>query len=378
VISNDQYLRPMLDSGSSRVFNCNDRARKLVKDQVKDPYFFRMPKMHGLIVIKEANVEAAAKDSSLPVVATKLYLPYNQEDVYEGGRSIFFHDPRLLDILNEMFGLRGATITEPNLQHDLKILEILDGLPSLDGFLMRDALEIDGIAANENYFEVAGAERAAIYEFIRRKFEPLVRAACDQESALSSKVNQLIEKVWEAKDQDALDPLIRAFRFPAEEALAIFASWKGINFYTYEYYRGKQQRENFGLWLRDRAVPRNFVSKGDQDYIAKMRRGTVERFREQWNAVEGIARQYESLYANFLRAPEGVVQFLDFLRRSREIYWRMGDSLSKINHAIHCWDNVSASYAERRLPADKLTSLLEMLQLVLSGTDKAASAVVWQ
>jgi hypothetical protein len=378
VISNDQYLRPMLDSGSSRVFNCNDRARKLIDEKAADPYFFRLPKMHGLILIKEANVQGAKRDSSAPIVTTKLYLPYNQEDVYEGGRSVLFHDPRLLEILNELFGLKGATLAEPDLQHDLKILGILDRLPSLDGFLMRDALELDGIAANENYFEVSGPERAAIYEFIRRKFEPLVRAACDSESTITNKVDQLIEKIWEAKDQEALDPLIRAFRFPSDEALAIFASWKGINFYTYEYYRGKQQREQFGLWLRDRATPRNFVSKPDQDYLNQMRRTTIERFREQWNAVEAIAREYETLYANFLKVPEGVVKFLDFLRRAREIYWRMGDALSKINHGIHCWDSVTTGFVDRRLPADKLTYLFEILQLVLSGTDKMATAVVWQ
>ena len=378
MISNDQYLRPMLDSGSSRVFNCNDLSRKLLTDKVEEPYFFRLPKMHGLILIKEANVSSGRKEPGSPVVTTKLYLPYNQDDVYEGGRSIQFHDPRLLEILNELFGLKGATLAEPDLQHDLKVLGILDRLPSLDGFLMRDALELDGIAANENYFEVSGPERAAIYEYIRRKFEPLVRAACDGESTVTNKVNQLIEKVWEAKDQEALDPLIRAFRFPSDEALAIFASWKGINFYTYEYSRGKQQREQFGLWLRDRATPRNFVSKPDQDHLNRMRKLTIERFRDQWNAVESIAREYETLYANFLRVPEGVMKFLDFLRRAREIYWRMGDSLSKINHAIHCWDSVSTGFTDRRMPADKLTYLFEILQLVLAGTEKAGTSMVWQ
>jgi hypothetical protein len=56
----------------------------------------------------------------------------------------------------------------------------------------------------------------------------------------------------------------------------------------------------------------------------------------------------------------------------------MGDSLSKINHGIHCWDSVTASFTDRRLPADKLTYLFEILQLVLSGSDKMATAVVWQ
>jgi hypothetical protein len=378
LIVTDLYLRPMLDSGSSRVFNCNDRARKLVQEQVKDPYFFKQPKLHGLILIKEPNVNDTKRAADAPVVATKLYLPYNHDDIYEGGRSIFFHDPRLLDVLNELFGLRGAGLNEPDLQHDLKILGILDRLPSLDGFLMRDALELDGVAANENYFEVSGPERAAIQEFIRRKFEPLVRAACDSESALGNRVDQLIEKIWEAKDKTALDPLIRAFRFPEDEALSIFASWKGINFYTYEYYRAKKQREQFGLWLRDTATPRNFVSREDSEHLQQMRKVTVERLREQWASVEAIARQYENLYANFLRVPEGVVEFLKFLRQSRQIYWRMGDSLSRINHAIHCWDVTTRGYVERRLPADKLSNLFDTLQLVLGAAEQKVAAVVWE
>jgi len=64
---------------------------------------------------------------------------------------------------------------------------------------------------------------------------------------VSDKVTQLTDKIWEAKDRVALEPLIRAFRFPSDDAMSIFASWKGINFYTFEYYREKQKREQFGL-----------------------------------------------------------------------------------------------------------------------------------
>jgi len=226
LISNDQYLKPMLDSGSSRVFNCNDRARDLVKAKAETPFFFRVPRMHGLVLIKEVTIASAARRSAgVPLIGTKLYLPYNQDDVYEGGRSIFYHDPKMLNTLNELFGLRGANVAQSDLEHDLKILGILDRLPSLDGFLMRDALELDGIATNDLYFEIAGPERAAINQFIRRKFEPLVRAACEDQPKFSNKVDHLIDKVWEAKDREALEPLIRAFRFPDDEALAIFAAW---------------------------------------------------------------------------------------------------------------------------------------------------------
>ncbi len=368
----------MLDAGSSRVFNCNDRARKLMKEKAENPYFFKLPKLHGLILIKEAMLHASPGASRDRAVGTKLYVPYNQEDVYEGGRSSFCHTPRLLQFLNDLFGLRGAGVEDADVGHDLKILGILDRLPSLDGFLMRDALELDGIRVNESYFEVSEEERAVIHQFVRRKFEPLVERACGEQSA-PDKVNQLIDKVWEAKDKAALAPLISAFRFPEDEALRMFAAWKGINFYTFEYQRGQPLREKFALWLRDGALPRSFLAKGALDYLKQLRRTTTERLRETWNTLELITREYETLYERFLATPDGVGDFLRFLRRSHEIYWQMGDSLSKISHAIHCWKCMTVAYADRSLPAEKLAALLEALQLVLAGGgERVESAVVWQ
>lgn len=380
MISNDQYLRPMLNSGSSRVFNCNDCARKLMKEEVVDPYFFNLKRMHGLILIKETISQSEKRSSDDRVIGTKLYIPYNQDDVYEGGRSIFYHDPRLLDVLNEFFGLHNNSPDEADLRHDITILGVLDRLPSLDGFLMRDALELEGVAANELYFEVSKEERATIHDYVRRKFEPLVRRACGDGSPLVSQVNHLIDKIWEAKDKTALAPLTQAFRFPENDALAIFAAWKGINFYTFEYSRAKQKRERFGLWLRDGAVPRNVVAKHDLEFLKQQRRTTAEQLREHWSAIETISREYEQLYSRFLTTPDGVGDFLKFLRRSHEIYWTMGVALSKINHAVHCWE-VTANGpvgGDQRLPAEKLSHLLDMLQLVLGGARKPAPAVAWQ
>jgi hypothetical protein len=367
----------MLDAGSSRVFNCNDRARELQKENAGDALFFKVPRMHGLVVLKEAIVnDRSQRGPDQPVVGTNLYFPYNCNDVYEGGRSVFFHDPHLMSVLNEQFGLEGSSMSKTDVDHDLKILRILDGLPSLDGFLMRDALEIEGVITNENFFEVPEKERLAIYEFIRQKFEPLVAAAFGTHASVADKVAFFIDKIWEARDRTALQPLVQAFRFPEENALAIFASWKGIIYYSFEYGRAKMKREAFGLWLRDKAVPRDPVPRDMMDHVNTLRKMTIAKLRHHWALAENISQEYETLYGKFVSSREGVGKFLEFLNRSKQIYWRMGDSLSKINHAIHCWDVVTAAFGERKLPADKLESLFQMLQMILAaekGSEAAAA-----
>ncbi|HLJ21813.1 MAG TPA: hypothetical protein VKU84_16525 [Stellaceae bacterium] len=375
---NDRYLKPMLDAGSSRVFNCNDIWRKHARKPSGTAQFFTNPRLHSLVLIKETNANGVhGATAAGQFVGTKLYFPYNGEDVYEGGRSVFLHHPHAMSVLREQFGLASTTATQEQLLRDLKILRILDQLPSLDGFLMRNALEQEGITVHESYFEIPEEERAAIVQYVRHKLEPLVQAAFGAESATAGKVSQLIDKLWEARDKEALGPLIEAFRFPEHEALTIFGSWNGITYYTFEYARAKDRRESFARWLRDDALPRNYVPEKHFDHIGGLLKETVRRLRWHWSAVENVSRKYETLYARFLSERDGVTDFIAFLRRSRELYWRMGDSLSKMNHAIHCWDINTKEFPARRLPSDHLAHILGVLRTVLVSEEPAASEVVW-
>lgn len=365
----------MLDAGSSRVFNCNDAARKLEQRQDENPYLFKTPAMHHLVLIKEALRYDDARHPKGHVIGSKLYVPYNSNDIYEGGRSIFFHSPHLLQVFHEQFGVEQNDATAAGLDHDMKVFRILDELPSLDGFLMSDALELEGIKAHEVYFDVSPDERVAIQEFIRGKMEPLVRAAYGGKKPPSSKVTQLIDAMWEAKDATALEPLIVAFRFPKEEALAIFGAWKGINFYSFEYHRAKKTREAFAHWLKEDAMPMNLVPREVFQVLDPIRRTTIERLRGHWVDTDNTLKQYDKLYSEFVASanPGG---FITFLRGAKPVYWQLGNSLSKIDHAINCWDIWTKAAPGRRLPFEQLEAMLELLKKILipASAERAQAA----
>jgi hypothetical protein len=364
----------MLEAGSSRVFNCIERHRKLRADEAPDTRFFKHEPLHNVVIIKEARTETGGSMHGRNLL-TKLYLPYNEGDVYEGGRSMFLDDPRLLTILNELVGLQGRTVSKEDIRGDLKMLQVFDGLPSLDAFLLRDALE--GFKPNPLYLEVSDVERAAIYDYIRKKFEPLVRAALGSGSFQSSKVAYLVDKMWEAKDLDALNPLIEACRFPKDDALSIFTAWKGINFYTFEYERIKGQIETMGRWIARTTVPRFGSIVADAEHVTFLRDYAIERLKHHVSAVDDIVREYDKLYERFVVSRDAVVDFIDFLHRSREVYWRLGEGLSALNHATHCWDLSTGNFIARRLPFDRLEQTLNCLLRVLADErrgDRAGSA----
>ena len=142
----------MLDTGSPRVYNCNEMTRRVTEQYPENtPVFFRTKALNNIVVIKDTVPESERRllGSS---VGTKLYFPFNEQDIYEGGRTIFLHGKGVDRAIEDYCG-EGA-ITKESLAADRAILNVLNQLPSLDPFLMKDAFLRAGIDIHEAYFEV--------------------------------------------------------------------------------------------------------------------------------------------------------------------------------------------------------------------------------
>ena len=84
----NQYLKPMLDVGSPRVFNCNELTGRILAKDENAPRFFRNKQLNGVVLIKDTVPEADRRINARPI-GTKLYFPFNEGNIYEGGRTIF-------------------------------------------------------------------------------------------------------------------------------------------------------------------------------------------------------------------------------------------------------------------------------------------------
>jgi hypothetical protein len=104
-----------------------------------------------------------------------------------------------------------------------------------------------------------------------------------------------------------------------------------------------------------------------------MRRATIDRLRAHWVDTDTILKNYEKVYSDFVASanPGG---FLTFLRNAKKVYWQLGDSLSKIDHAINCWEIRTKGAPAGRLPYDRLEALLDLLQKIMISTAAANSA----
>ena len=369
----NEYLKPMLDVGSPRVLNCNVMTRRILAKDPAGSVFFRCKPLNNLVLIKDSDPNSR---NNGPSIGTKLYLPFNENDIYEGGRTIFLHDRNIEAALIESFG-RGALPPEL-LAEDMRIMRVLDKLPSLDPFLLKDVFITEKIDINPAYFEVGKELWAEIESYILQSFEPLVQAAFpDSTSASDEKVRILIQKVWEGRDLDTLRPLAAALQLPKGQELEIFAAWKGINFYSFQFERAKPLMLDLVGWLKEVSIPVGVVSNAERTEIKAEMEASKGRLLSEWQLADGIIRDYQSSYDKLFRQKIGSGDFLAFLKKSNKAYWDIGNALGKTGHASYCWDAISKRYPGRKLPWEQLREIIQLLSKIFKADKKPQTSMSW-
>ena len=365
----NEYLKPMLDVGSPRVLNCNVITRRILATDPEAKLFFRCKPLNNLVLIKDSDSQ-----SRVAAIGTKLYLPFNENDIYEGGRTVFVHDSGVEQALVGNFG-EGA-LPKELLAEDMRVLKILDKLPSLDPFLLKDVFINEKIDMNPAYFEVEKTLWDQIELYILLGFEPLAKAAFPDALSSDEVARKLIEKIWEGRDLDALKPLILAFRLPEGKELETFAAWKGIIFYGFEHQRASQSISDITAWLKEVKIPVVLPIVERNEMKATLE--TIKtRMQDEWQAAEGVLSEYQSSYDKMFKFRTGSADFLKFLQNSSKAYWTLGNSLGKTGHAVYCWDSMSKRYPNRKMPWEQLRELITLLSKIFSSDRKAATEFSW-
>ena len=367
-----EYLKPMLDVGSPRVLNCNVITRRILAKDPTAQAFFRCKPLNNLVLIKDTDPQARSLKSS---IGTKIYLPFNENDIYDGGRTTFVHDANVAQALIDTFG-QGALPKEA-FDEDMRIMHILDGLPSLDPFLLKDVFVREKIEMNPAYFEVDKELWGQIELYILAGFEPLAKAAFPDAVESDEVARKLIEKIWEGSDLDALRPLIMAFRLPKGEELEIFAAWKGIIFYGFQRQRDMVLMGELTAWLKDIKIPVAAVSSVERAEIKSTLEATRAQMQSEWQAADRVLQNYQNSYDKMFKLRSGSSDFVQFLQNSSQAYWTLGNSLGKAGHAIYCWDTMSKRFPGRKMAWEQLRELITLLSKIFSTDKKPTSAAAW-
>jgi hypothetical protein len=133
--------------------------------------FFESPVLNRSIIVKHRLRHDELELLPSRTSATKIILPIDITELGVGARSFFVGQKGYEGFLAELGCTPGESKTN---SRDDKLLQLVDKLPSLDPFLMRERLKKDGFNPDRCYFDLTDADASRMFNFVRDELTPLV------------------------------------------------------------------------------------------------------------------------------------------------------------------------------------------------------------
>ena len=384
----DNYLRFILSSGSSRTFNCcaisngletvegkpraqgsegkENKDAKTGKD-AKAPapkLLFDSRTMNFSVFIKEPAKTKPGMFAPAPgkTLRTRIYFPYNRDRPTEGGVSIDSRDPRLDEALLNVAGLDKKNRPD-TYEHDKKIIRILDELPSLDPFLLKDRFRQANMEVPDPYLYIQPGEWEAIRGFVHDQFRVVAHVIFPGEDhQMDEKAEQLTQQLWDLRDLEHLSALTKVFGLDPKRTEEIFYSWKGVIYYDYESDRLQPHISALFTWFDQGSTPKDFC-KGEVEKELDRRRNAIKNLIKAAMAeTQKHIAAYHRSFDLFFRERKTASDFVTFLQSAPRNFYSLGESLSKLSHSVVLWDRGTQNFHGRLLPSDNLLELFGFIE----------------
>jgi len=282
-------------------------------------------------------------------VATKIILPIDPNDLGLGGRFLFIGQSNYYRALAQNFRL------EPE-DEDARRLELLDRLPALDPFLMREYMLGHGVDAAACYFNISAGDIEQITSFVKNQVASLVNLSMGASTGVSidNPVARLTARILATDSRADLEIIGRTFRLQPEQYREGVFCWKG--FLYYKWMIARTMEGVGGVSEAVRAIrPRGRVDTAtateidrSRDHICEL---IIEACEDAGRMIGAYDRAYEALVVG--GRPE---LFRDFLLMAPRMFARLGERVGAIEHIVSFW----GFRFRRGVPAPDATELLEI------------------
>ena len=261
-------------------------------------------------------------------VATKVIIPLDPTDLKSGGRYVFVGQRDFERVMREAFGISAS-------HPDMKTLALLDRLPSLDPFLLREQLKRIGLDPAFCYFSISDSDHQRMSSFVEKEIRPLVTLSLGPDIEAVGSTRRLAAKIMSNRPTDHMGALRTTLRLELEEYEEGIFCWKG--FLYYKWILTSLRAEAAAVADAVRTVKP--IGKLDQEARTWLDRGrSVLQDR-----IIGTCREAERTLAVYDDAFAGLMDenrpgaFREFLLESPRLFSKLGDQLGAIQHIVSFW-----------------------------------------
>ncbi len=346
-----RFLSALGGASTSRVLN----LFRIARDNAGNPEhaekpLFLSPVINNAFLLKHrTRADESYLFSSPRAVATKIIVPFDAEDLRAGGRSLF------VDQRGYTESLRMAGNYNPqSLERDLMVLRLLNAVPSLDPFLLREHLRNNRIEVSPSYFAISEGDQQRMHDFVSQEMSKLIALAGGEDGGASRMVTAMLSNEVDEK----LEPLRLTLNLNGNDFREGVFSWRGFLYYKWS--MGKFWPDVMGVLREINAIqPIGAATPEQKIYLASARRGIIEMVRDNGNHVNKALSVYDDSFADLV-AHQAPKTFRDFLLSAPYMFLDLGEKLGAISHIVSFWRyRFPQGGGPRHIDADELSAIFQ-------------------
>jgi len=371
-VSSDSSIRLLTALGgasTSRVLNlCSIDAKNANNAEHAEKPLFLSPILNKSFLLKHRiRGDEAYLFGSATAVATKIIIPFDASDLRSGGRSLFVDQRGYVESLREVGNYNSEA-----LDHDLMVLRLLNGVPSLDPFLLREHLRNNKIEVSPSYFAISEGDQERMHVFVSQEMSRLVALANGSGSNESS--NRLVTAMLSNEIDEKLEPLRLTLGLTGNDFREGVFSWRGFLYYKWS--MGKFWPDVMGVLREINTIaPRGTITTDQKVFLAGLRRKIISMVRDNGNHVNKTLAVYDSSF-------QGLVQnqspgaFRDFLLSAPNMFLDLGEKLGTISHIVSFWRYRFASNGSNHIDAEELSAIFQEFSSCIGDKIQAESSLI--
>mgnify|MGYP006284611843 CR=1 FL=1 len=186
-------LRLLLGTGPSRRLNVLETTRRLQVEERTTQLLFNTSFLNRAILfksveaLKPASASRKGRKKKAKPSRTLIFLPYDAERPGDGGEALPYDRDNLRRVVDVRHAQSQGWVSA--LEDDEAILDLLDDLPTLNPFLIRDAFGRAGRRVPEPYLTLDATLTARLRRRLEGRVRPLVAPPSARTTTTSARIS---------------------------------------------------------------------------------------------------------------------------------------------------------------------------------------------
>jgi hypothetical protein len=262
--------------------------------------------------------------------ATKLLIPIDGADLKLGARYIFVGQKDFDAVIEEVFGSALLPGTR-----DRRVLELIDELPSLDPFLLREHLKRHEFEPSRLYFNVSEADLGRMRAFVQNEVSALAALSSKGGDGSPADAARLVDKLLSHSPEQDFEPLKRTLKLDDKEYLDGVFAWRGFLYYKWVLSELSQPILQIGMEIAE-ILPRGLRDPATSTYISGARARIQDAFDETLRETRRTLDVYNRAYASLTKGGKPAA-FRDFLLSAPDLFASLGTKTGALQHVASFW-----------------------------------------